>query len=1010
MTNPMNRNRKVLFAGLLVCAMHGVQADTPVLNFTGNNSYVNIGAPPSLQIPSSSPFTIEGWVYLNSVSGVRMLYSKGNARTSPYTYMFGVNGSTMLYAYTGAGGIPANTWRSVTLSPALTTTHWYHLAYSYDGTNLAFYRDGSLAGTQPYSFGNTEAHTVKISGYASTTDLLGWASDVRVWNHARSQAQIQQFMPHRLIGHEPGLLGYWRLDEGAGSATLDATPNGGDGAILNATWTHSAELAFSPYAFALLDPLTGNAHYTSTNEVDVLLPLRDLAGYDLYQFSTNNAAPSEGWLAFDTNTPPATVTFAVPDPEGQVTLYCWLKDAAGTLPVLGLVATTTYVHETADVTAIAKPYLAPTYGPVWPAVIRAANVDNGSYASIGLYGMRVAAAENETPATDYTTLTEPGEYTVTLTVTDLAGNADSTTTTVTVESVTNRPCALAEVPQRWLTATADSATRTGSYDLFLHEARFAIDGDTASYWQSTALPAWLRIDLGASYPFGGLELLAQNNRIAAYAVYVTDDTGNWGDPVAVGTLPDSAAWTPIWGGHVQSKSGRYVMLQATARYGTAVQVDEIRCYANLPLALASPDTGHLLYTRENTVIVTNFPCLTGYDQYQISESSTEPVGGWLAYDPEQPPATATFEVPFPEGPVKLYAWLRDSTEILESIAFARTITYVRNTADVQAVAPAQLTVHAWGAVVPALLRAGDPLPPRRKRGQDVDAGSSSSIGLYDRQVACPDDDTPGIPDVTLSKLGATTVTLTATDAAGNTDSTPIAVTVASMEHHVATNRARENFAGPANTRTWPMGWVFTWPQQWLSEHFNSENQPNLYLTTGPSGRVHAHQNVNAYITDWAAKNVRVAADINHPVLTQQNYAGLWARFLPDDPDTTANERRGYQLWFYPYNQTLYLRRYAGGASANLASVVGAFNYLVWNRVVLEVEQQGPAAVRLRAKMWPRTDPEPADWDLVFVDNAALAVRDPGLVGIYGVTSGNRYRLYANFEARNLARASLIIVR
>jgi hypothetical protein len=40
----------------------------------------------------------------------------------------------------------------------------------------------------------------------------------------------------------------------------------------------------------------------------------------------------------------------------------------------------------------------------------------------------------------------------------------------------------------------------------------------------------------------------------------------------------------------------------------------------------------------------------------------------------------------------------------------------------------------------------------------------------------------------------------------------------------------------------------------------------------------------------------------------------------------------------------------------------------------------------------------------------LAVRDPGLVGIYGVTSGNRYRLYANFEARNLARASLIIVR
>ena len=58
-----------------------------VLEFYGNNSYVEVGTPESLQIPSGAPLTIECWVYLKTISGGSsgrdMLYSKNNGRSGP---------------------------------------------------------------------------------------------------------------------------------------------------------------------------------------------------------------------------------------------------------------------------------------------------------------------------------------------------------------------------------------------------------------------------------------------------------------------------------------------------------------------------------------------------------------------------------------------------------------------------------------------------------------------------------------------------------------------------------------------------------------------------------------------------------------------------------------------------------------------------------------------------------------------------------------------------------------
>ena len=56
-------------------------------------------------------------------------------------------------------------------------------------------------------------HPVSIGRYDTAFPFNGRVSDCRVWNVARTPAEIQANYTNRLTGTEPGLVGYWRLDE-----------------------------------------------------------------------------------------------------------------------------------------------------------------------------------------------------------------------------------------------------------------------------------------------------------------------------------------------------------------------------------------------------------------------------------------------------------------------------------------------------------------------------------------------------------------------------------------------------------------------------------------------------------------------------------------------------------------------------------------------------------------------------------------------------------------------------
>ncbi|MEO8821483.1 MAG: gliding motility-associated C-terminal domain-containing protein, partial [Ginsengibacter sp.] len=95
----------------------------------------------------------------------------------------------------------------------------YHVAMVYDGDTLKFYRDGCLM-SKIHATGNLFQNSweTRIGYYAAqeypNENLIGYVNEVRIWNVARTQAQIQAYMNSSLPNPatQAGLLAYYTFD------------------------------------------------------------------------------------------------------------------------------------------------------------------------------------------------------------------------------------------------------------------------------------------------------------------------------------------------------------------------------------------------------------------------------------------------------------------------------------------------------------------------------------------------------------------------------------------------------------------------------------------------------------------------------------------------------------------------------------------------------------------------------------------------------------------------------
>ena len=128
-----------------------------------------------------------------------------------------------------------------TASPVVNDGLWHHVAASFDGTTLNVYVDGVLAGTTAITY-NTTGTTYRIGQRIGGGELFtGTIDEVRVWNRALLQNEVQNNMTCELNPTgQTGLVALYHLNQGNVSAdntgvttATDASTTASNGTLNN---------------------------------------------------------------------------------------------------------------------------------------------------------------------------------------------------------------------------------------------------------------------------------------------------------------------------------------------------------------------------------------------------------------------------------------------------------------------------------------------------------------------------------------------------------------------------------------------------------------------------------------------------------------------------------------------------------------------------------------------------------------------------------------------------------
>jgi len=109
-----------------------------------------------------------------------------------------------------------------------TNDQWIHFAMTYDQTAVTLYVNGvQQARKVGAGMLATTLTQLTIGGNPRGAYFNGQIDEFRVWNVARSQADIMATMNHALKGDEAGLVGYFKFDDGAGTTAKDSVTTAG---------------------------------------------------------------------------------------------------------------------------------------------------------------------------------------------------------------------------------------------------------------------------------------------------------------------------------------------------------------------------------------------------------------------------------------------------------------------------------------------------------------------------------------------------------------------------------------------------------------------------------------------------------------------------------------------------------------------------------------------------------------------------------------------------------------
>ena len=116
----------------------------------------------------------------------------------------------------------------------------YNIAIAFNSIDITVYidgiDDGAITATSSVSRADTDT-TLTIGKPNNMNNYYGEfiISNLRLWNIARTQTEIQYNMYSELTGAETGLVAYYKIDEGTGTTLIDYAGSN-NGTIIGASW------------------------------------------------------------------------------------------------------------------------------------------------------------------------------------------------------------------------------------------------------------------------------------------------------------------------------------------------------------------------------------------------------------------------------------------------------------------------------------------------------------------------------------------------------------------------------------------------------------------------------------------------------------------------------------------------------------------------------------------------------------------------------------------------------
>lgn len=209
------------------------------LALDGVNDYVQTTFP---GITGTSPRTVEAWIKTTancnpSAGGIQQIITDWGVQATGTRFTFNVlwnNAIRVEVSGSGLSGtIPVNTGA------------WNHVAVVYNPTaanQLSLYVNGVLDVSGNISPPiNTSSGNMRIGQRVDAQRHFdGTIDEVRVWNYAKTQAEIVSTLGNELCSPQAGLVAYYRFDQGtAGGANpgqntlMDLSGNGYNGTLNN---------------------------------------------------------------------------------------------------------------------------------------------------------------------------------------------------------------------------------------------------------------------------------------------------------------------------------------------------------------------------------------------------------------------------------------------------------------------------------------------------------------------------------------------------------------------------------------------------------------------------------------------------------------------------------------------------------------------------------------------------------------------------------------------------------